>query len=622
MQPTTTINDRYVVLRPLGGGGMAEVFLAHDELLERDVALKVLRGQYAENAEFVERFRREATGVASLSHPNVVQVYDRGVSQDGRYYIAMEYVPGGTLKDRIERDGPLPPATALAVAVQIAGALGAAHGRGLIHRDVKPQNVLVSASGDVKVADFGIARAAAADVLSETSVVLGTARYMSPEQAMGEVVGPASDLYSLGVVLYEMLTGEVPFEADTPVAISMKHVNEPPRPPKEVRAGIPETLDAVVLGLLAKDPAARYASAAELAADLDRVSGGLAPIGGAGGGAQTEALRPAPVPDGERGGRGGRRRRLLPILIPLALLLLGAVGWGVLGGPNLGGIVGSLEGVPERALSPAKVKVPDVEDLTEQAARGRLDEAGLGTAVRDQKSNEEDAGRVLEQSVPAGKKVEEGSRILLAISSGPGPGDRQGSAPDPAPADRAGAPEQAAGSGGSGDPPKPEDHADPGPGADPASPSPEPAPSTAPDAGQGGNEASPAPTESPSPEPPSSPEPALREAPAPALSSPAPPPPEAASPEPSSPEPSSPEPSSPEPSSPTPSFPEPSSPEPSSPTPSSPTPSSPTPSSPGPSEPRDSSAPAAPPGRSSVEASPEASPSPEDEEPEVEDGGG
>ncbi|MDQ3362272.1 MAG: protein kinase, partial [Actinomycetota bacterium] len=169
MQRVTSIDGRYVTSELLGGGGMAQVFLARDEVLERDVAVKILREQFAEDEEFVERFRREALGVASLSHPNIVQVYDRGVSEDGRYYIAMEYVPGGTLKDRIVRDGPLLPDTASAVAVQIAEALGAAHEQGLIHRDVKPQNVLVSASGDVKVADFGIARAAAADVISRTS---------------------------------------------------------------------------------------------------------------------------------------------------------------------------------------------------------------------------------------------------------------------------------------------------------------------------------------------------------------------------------------------------------------------------------------------------------------------
>jgi len=606
LQKPTAINGRYVISRLLGGGGMAQVFLAHDRVLERDVAVKVLREQYAEDGEFVERFRREALAVASLSHPNIVQVYDRGVSQDGRYFIAMEYVPGGTLMERIERDGPVAPRAAAAVAGQIAKALGAAHERGLIHRDVKPQNVLVTDSGDVKVADFGIARAAAAVAISETSAVLGTARYMSPEQAMGREVGPPSDLYSLGVVFYEMLTGEVPFEADTPVAVSMKHVNETPSAPKEIRGEIPESVNAVVLRLLAKDPGARYASAAALVADLDRVAAGLAPADQTRTEAQTDRLRPAPgVP--ASGGRGPRRG-LARLLIPLALLsLVGAAGWGLLAGPHVGDILGSLEGVTDRARAEAEevnravlapdVKVPDVEELDEAAARKRLDEAGLGAVVKNRKSEEEGAGQVLEQSVPAGKEVEKGSRILLAISSGPGPGGQQGSAADPAPADRAGAPEQAAGSGGYGDPPNPDDHADSDPGADPASPSPEPAPSTAPDAGQRRKEATPASTESPSPVPPSPPEPLSPESspPEPALSSQAPPPPEPASPTPSSPEPSSPEPSSPE-------------------------PSSPEPSSPGPSEPRDSSAPAAPPGRSSIEAAPEGSPSPEVEELEVEGG--
>jgi serine/threonine-protein kinase len=431
MQKPTAINGRYVTSRLLGGGGMAQVFLARDRVLERDVAVKVLREQYAEDGEFVERFRREALAVASLSHPNIVQVYDRGVSEDGRYFIAMEYVPGGTLMERIERDGPVAPRAAAAVAGQIAEALGAAHERGLIHRDVKPQNVLVTASGDVKVADFGIARAAAAVAISETSAVLGTARYMSPEQAMGREVGPPSDLYSLGVVFYEMLTGEVPFEADTPVAVSMKHVNETPSAPREIRGEIPEAVNAVVLRLLAKDPGARYASAAALVADLDRVAAGLAPADQTRTEAQTDPLRTAPgVP--ASGGRGPRRG-LARLLIPLALLsLVGAAGWGLLAGPHVGDILGSLEGVTDRARAEAEevnravlspdVKVPDVEELDEAAARKRLDEAGLGAVVKNRKSEEEGAGQVLEQSVPVGRRSKRA----------PGFCSRSAPAPDPA----------------------------------------------------------------------------------------------------------------------------------------------------------------------------------------------
>ncbi|MBA3790187.1 MAG: serine/threonine protein kinase, partial [Rubrobacter sp.] len=215
-----TIDDRYAVSRLLGSGGMGKVYLARDEDLDRDVALKVLREQYAEDEGFVERFEREAKSAASLNHLNVVAVYDRGRSEDGSYYIVMEYVPGGTLKDRVLREGALDPGEAVRVVAQVADALGVAHEAGVVHRDVKPQNVLLTVSGDAKVADFGIARAAHATTITESGLVLGTANYMSPEQAMGDPVGPAGDLYSLGVVLYEMLTGEVPFEADSAVGVA------------------------------------------------------------------------------------------------------------------------------------------------------------------------------------------------------------------------------------------------------------------------------------------------------------------------------------------------------------------------------------------------------------------
>ncbi len=281
------LDNRYVLQGPLGSGGMGKVFLARDRVLERDVALKLLREQYAESDEFVGRFEREAKAAASLNHPNSVQVYDRGRAEDGAYYMAMEYVPGGTLKDRI-LDGPMDPGEAVRLGGQVADALGVAHGRGIVHRDVKPQNVLLTAHGNAKVADFGIARAASADPLSNSSLVLGTAKYMSPEQAMGGPLGPESDLYSLGVVLYEMLTGELPFDADSAIEVAMKHVNEPPRPPREKNPAVSAALDAVTMKLLEKRPGDRYPGAAELAADLSRVDEG----------------RPPPSPR-----RRGRRRR-------------------------------------------------------------------------------------------------------------------------------------------------------------------------------------------------------------------------------------------------------------------------------------------------------------------------
>ncbi len=256
---------------------MAEVFLAHDGVLDRDVALKILRNQYANDGEFVERFRREARSAASLSHPNIVPVYDRGDTEDGSSYIAMEYVPGGTLKERLDERGPIEPDRALAATAQVAEALGATHAKGVIHRDIKPQNILLTETGHLKVADFGIARAASAATISATNAVFGTAGYLSPEQALGEPATPKSDLYSLGVVLYEMLTGAVPYRADNPVAVCMKHVTEPLRPPRKLDPTIPSAVDALVVKMLAKDPADRPASASELLDDIERVRAGQAP---------------------------------------------------------------------------------------------------------------------------------------------------------------------------------------------------------------------------------------------------------------------------------------------------------------------------------------------------------
>ena len=332
------MDDRYDVVRPLGSGGMGEVYLARDRVLGRDVALKVLRKQYAGDDEFAERFKREAMSAASLSHPNIIQVYDRGETEEGASYIAMEYVPGGTLKERISREGPLEAADAAGLGAQVAEALGAAHDRGMVHRDIKPQNVLLAARGGAKVADFGIARAGSSATISRTGSVMGTAGYMSPEQALGKPATPKSDLYSLGVVLYEALTGELPYTADNPIAVSMKHVNEPLRPPIELNPRIPKGMNALVTKLLAKDPEDRYADAEELADDLWRVNRGLEPVAAGvgrkqGPGTQRTALastnvtnkmqRPWPGPVPYR-----RKRRLPWLLIALAAILftLGVLG--------------------------------------------------------------------------------------------------------------------------------------------------------------------------------------------------------------------------------------------------------------------------------------------------------
>jgi eukaryotic-like serine/threonine-protein kinase len=400
----TVVNDRYSILRTLGSGGMGKVYLAHDEILDRDVALKVLREQFAEDREFVERFKREAKNAAALNHANIVQVYDRGKAADNASYIAMEYVPGGTLKERISRSGAFDPGAAASIALQIAEALIAAHERGVVHRDIKPQNVLLTASGHAKVADFGIARAASATTISQRSVVLGTASYMSPEQAMGEPVGPASDLYSLGVVLYEMLTGELPYTAESPVAVSMKHVNEPLRSPKEVNPHVPEGLNALVVKLLAKDPEDRYAGATELVEDLRRVRDGLPPVAAdpAAGVTRVGTRATTPLP-----ATRGRRRMPWLLAATLALLIVLGVGWAL-----SQGIWSSTPEIIGRA-------VPDVEGLTEEQAQRKLTASGFAVEAQPRQSSAADAGKVLAQSPAAGKRVEKGSRVTIEVGEGP-----------------------------------------------------------------------------------------------------------------------------------------------------------------------------------------------------------
>ena len=271
------VDTRYRPIELLGIGGMSEVYLAHDAVLDRDVALKVLNWRYADDNEVVERFQSEARSAAALCHPNIVSIYDRGKTEDGTYYIVMEYLTGGTLKERLSREGPLPPGTAAVAAIQVAEALKEAHHNGVVHRDVKPQNILITESGDVKVADFGIARAASSATLTRTGVVLGSVHYMSPEQAVGATADPRSDLYSLGVVLYEMLTGELPYDGENLISVAMKHVEGCLRPPRKVDPSIPEGMNAVTVRLLAKDPEERYPDAAGLLEDLDRVGKGLTP---------------------------------------------------------------------------------------------------------------------------------------------------------------------------------------------------------------------------------------------------------------------------------------------------------------------------------------------------------
>jgi eukaryotic-like serine/threonine-protein kinase len=269
----TVVDGRYRILHKIGSGGMADVYCAEDTHLGRRIAMKLLHRRFAQDGEFVERFRREASSAAGLQHPNVVGVYDRGEFDD-TYYIAMEYCEGRSLKDVVRAESPLDVRRAIAITRQVLLAARFAHRRNVIHRDLKPHNVILDAEDGVKVTDFGIARAGASDI-TQAGAIMGTAQYFSPEQAQGRPVTEASDLYSIGVVLFELLTGKAPFDGETPVAIALMHVNQPAPSPRDLVPTIPSELNTVVLKALAKDPAERYPDAESFMRDLDAVEASL-----------------------------------------------------------------------------------------------------------------------------------------------------------------------------------------------------------------------------------------------------------------------------------------------------------------------------------------------------------
>jgi serine/threonine-protein kinase len=380
---------------------MADVWLADDIELGRPVAIKVLHDRFAQDAQFVERFRREAAAAAGLMHPNVVGVFDRG-QVDGTYYIAMEYVEGSSLKELIDRGLTVP--QAVEITRQILAAERFAHEHGIVHRDIKPQNVIVDPAGRVRVLDFGIARAGASEI-TQTGSVMGTAQYLSPEQAQGLEVTPTSDIYSTGVVLYEMLTGRVPFEGDSAVAIALKQVSEQPAPPSTLNPGVPPALDAVVLRALAKDPANRFASAEEFSRALDAAEADPNNVG------DTAMFAAVADPDAlaiaEEEER--RRRRWRWILVGL----LGAV------------LLALLVFLLIDRLGTDQALVPAVTGQDVEKAADELEAAGFEVEV-DEFTNDAPRGRVLEQDPLAGEKADEGSTVTLSVSSGPG----QGTVPD------------------------------------------------------------------------------------------------------------------------------------------------------------------------------------------------
>ena len=388
------LDRRYRRVRYIGGGGFGNVYLVRHEALERNMALKVLGRQYAEDEQFKERFKREAKNAASLNHPNIVQVHDAGEGLfEGQKasYIAMEYVSGGTLEDLIaQQGGPLPPRVATKITLQVAQALEAAHKGEIIHRDIKPQNILITESGEAKVADFGIARAVASSTrLTRTGLLMGTLHYMSPEQANGKRASAQSDLYSLGVVLYQMLTGELPFDAETPAAVMVKHISEPLRPPKEVNPEMPEGINAVCVRLLAKDPGDRYSNASALIDELDGLLRSSA----------EEAERPLP----ERSTFTEEER---PTVIDRELEK-----------KEEEYLAETTAGEPE---TPTTVEVPDLRGRTAFQAGNSLANGSLKLGDQDEVASEEVAeGEIIGQNPEPGTRVAAGSSVSITTSSGP-----------------------------------------------------------------------------------------------------------------------------------------------------------------------------------------------------------
>jgi serine/threonine-protein kinase len=404
-QKGTMVDDRYRIDRKIGSGGMADVWLAEDTELDRSVAIKVLHDRFAQDKEFVQRFQREAQSAAGLQHPNVVGVFDRGVFSD-TYFIAMEYVDGPSLKDLVK--GGMGTKDAINFTRQILNAARFAHRKGIIHRDLKPQNVLIDDEGRARVADFGIARGGENSDITATGSVMGTAQYLSPEQAQGKPTTPRSDIYSIGVILYEALTGRVPFEGDSAVAVALKQVSEAPRRPSAINPNVPPALDAVVMRALAKDPDARFKDAdaflkaldaAERAPDRPRPEDTAA----------FAAVSPegeADIPDGEEDYEDHepeRRRRWRWLVV--ALLVAGVAGL-----------------VAYALTRPSHVAVPDVIGQNVDQASHSLDSKGFNVAIKAVPSGAPRDQVVEQDPIPTdrgGGKAEDGSTVTLSVSSGP-----------------------------------------------------------------------------------------------------------------------------------------------------------------------------------------------------------
>ncbi|QJW47137.1 Stk1 family PASTA domain-containing Ser/Thr kinase [bacterium BFN5] len=410
-----TLDNRYTILEHIGGGGMADVYRAHDKLLDRSVAVKVLRSQFTNDDEFVTRFRREAQAAAKLSHPNIVNMYDVGCD-DETYYIVMEYISGETLKEKIQANGPLPVELAIRISLEIAEALEHAHQNNLIHCDIKPHNILVTRSGRIKVTDFGIARAVTSATMTHTGTIIGSVHYFSPEQAKGSAIGAKSDIYSLGVVLYEMLTGTVPFVGETPVSIALKHLQEEPKPLRDINPNIPPLAEAVVLKAMAKEPEARFENITEMIEDLKLAQNYLRddqtrrlsredfptqilPRVSVN---ETDSNNIEPVQDSQITQQNGKPRKWLWGL--LALLLIGfAIGAFLAYG---------------KFWSASEINVPNVVGKQVEVAKNILTGQNLRVSVSETFNDKVPAGQVVSQYPEAGSTVKEQRTITLFVSKG------------------------------------------------------------------------------------------------------------------------------------------------------------------------------------------------------------
>lgn len=406
------LGERYELIEKIGSGGMAIVYKAKCHLLKRHVAVKILRPELVEDESFVARFKRESLAAASLSHPNIVNIYDVG-EENGVYYIVMEYVNGKTLKEYIREKERLEWEEAVRIAAQICSALKHAHKNGIVHRDIKPQNILISEDGTVKVADFGIARAvSSATVTIAGANVMGSVHYFSPEQARGGYVDEKSDIYSLGIVLYEMVTGNVPFEGDTAISVALKHIQERVKPPWELNPSIPKSLNDVIEKATEKDQAGRYQTAGEMLRDLQRVlrdPEGNFVVRNIDSDLPTQVMEPV-KPNANPGERPSREKRsvwlkLILFIIPMILLFI------------LMSFLGRQ--IYNNHFVSEDVEVPGLIGLYEEEANRVLEEKNLALNVLERKHSNQEEGRIIYQDPAEGMKIKPYSVVKVIVSLGP-----------------------------------------------------------------------------------------------------------------------------------------------------------------------------------------------------------